>query len=1251
MSNVRRVYVEKKSAFAVKARELKHEIKHYLGISTVTAVRELIRYDVENISDEVFEKACKTVFAEPPVDDLYLEKFDVAEGARVFSVEFLPGQFDQRADSAVQCVQFLDENAAPIIRSATTYVIEGNVTDAEFEAIKHHCINPVDSRETGLEKPETLVTVFPDPEDVKIFDGFKDMAEADLKELYASLNLAMTFKDFQHIQNYFRNEEKRDPSMTEIRVLDTYWSDHCRHTTFSTELTSVKFDEGDYKTPIEKTYKEYLDAHKDMYKGRDDKFVCLMDLALMAMKKLKAEGKLADQEESDEINACSIVVPVDVDGKEEEWLINFKNETHNHPTEIEPFGGAATCLGGAIRDPLSGRTYVYQAMRVTGAADPTVSVKETLKGKLPQKKLVRSAAHGYSSYGNQIGLATGAVKEIYHPDYVAKRMEIGAVMGAAPRRAVIRENSDPGDIIILLGGRTGRDGIGGATGSSKVHTEASIEVCGAEVQKGNAPTERKIQRMFRREEVSHIIKKCNDFGAGGVSVAIGELAPGLQIDLDKVPKKYAGLDGTEIAISESQERMAVVVDPKDVDTFLKFANEENLEAIPVAVVTEEPRLVLNWRGKEIVNISRAFLDTNGAHQETSVEVEIPSKDGNLFEERPDVTDVKKKWMDTLADLNVCSQKGLVEMFDGSIGAGSVFMPHGGKYQLTETQSMVAKVPVQNGKTETVTMMSYGFDPYLSSWSPYHGAAYAVTESVAKIVATGGDYKKIRFTFQEYFRRMTEDPKRWSQPFSALLGAYAAQIGFGLPSIGGKDSMSGTFNDIDVPPTLVSFAVDVAKVKDVITPELKKAGSKLVWLRAPKDSYDLPDYPALMEQYDKLHQDIQAGRVISAYALDRHGIAAAVSKMAFGNGMGVKIEHNLDPRDFFAPAFGDIICEVPDGKVGELAITYTVIGEVTDNAKFTYGDTEITLKEALSTWEGTLENVFKTAAGTEDVKADDGSLYKADSIYVCKHKVAKPRVFIPVFPGTNCEYDSTRAFERAGAEVDVKVFKNLTAEDIHDSVELFEKAIDQAQMIMFPGGFSAGDEPDGSAKFFATAFQNEKIKEAVMKLLNERDGLALGICNGFQALIKLGLVPYGEICGQKEDSPTLTYNTIGRHVSKMVYTKVVSNKSPWLQKAQLGGVYCNPASHGEGRFVANDEWLKKLKENGQIATEYVPVDETGYEGEFNVNGSYMNIEGITSPDGRVLGKMAHSERRDAGVAVNIYGEQDIKIFESGVEYFR
>ena len=858
MSNVRRVYVEKKPAYAVQAKELKHEISSYLGIKSATNVRVLIRYDVENISDEVFEKACRTVFAEPPVDDLYFEKFEAAEDAKIFSVEYLPGQFDQRADSAVQCVQFLDGDSQPIIRSATTYVIEGNVTAEEFEAIKHHCINPVDSRETGLEKPETLVTVFPEPEDVKIFDGFKDMPEADLKVLYDSLNLAMTFKDFQHIQNYFKNEEKRDPSMTEIRVLDTYWSDHCRHTTFSTELTDVKFDEGDYKEPIVKTYEKYLADREVLYKDRDDKFVCLMDLALMAMKKLKSEGKLADQEESDEINACSIVVPVDVDGKEEEWLINFKNETHNHPTEIEPFGGAATCLGGAIRDPLSGRTYVYQAMRVTGAADPTVSVKETLKGKLPQKKLVRGAAHGYSSYGNQIGLATGYVKEVYHPDYVAKRMEIGAVMGAAPRRAVQRLTSDPGDIIILLGGRTGRDGIGGATGSSKVHTEASIEVCGAEVQKGNAPTERKIQRMFRRPEVSRLIKKCNDFGAGGVSVAIGELADGLNIYLDKVPKKYAGLDGTEIAISESQERMAVVVDPKDVEEFLKYANEENLEAVEVAVVTESPRLVLIWRDKEIVNISRAFLDTNGAHQETDVKAEIPSQENKYFT-KPEVTDVKEKWLSMLADLNCCSQKGLVEMFDSSIGAGSVLMPYGGKYQLTETQAMVAKLPVLEGKTDTVTMMSYGFDPYLSSWSPYHGAIYAVIESVSRIVAGGGDFSKIRFTFQEYFRRMTEDPARWSQPFLALLGAYDAQLGFGLPSIGGKDSMSGTFNEIDVPPTLVSFAVDVASDKTMITPELKKAGNKLVLLKIERDAYDLPDYEKIMDQYHKFFKMLkQAG---------------------------------------------------------------------------------------------------------------------------------------------------------------------------------------------------------------------------------------------------------------------------------------------------------------------------------------------------------------------------------------------------------
>ncbi len=1255
MGKVRRVYVEKKEGFGVQAQELGNEIRSYLGIRDVENVRVLIRYDVENISDETFQKACRGVFAEPPVDTLYEEEFPVSDTCRVFSVEYLPGQFDQRADSAVQCVQFINEDEQPVIRTATTYVIQGRdgvIPEEEFERIKTHCINPVDSRETGLEKPETLVEDYDEPEDVKIFDGFRDMEESDFKELYDSLGLAMTFKDFLHIRTYFKEEEDRDPTMTEIRVLDTYWSDHCRHTTFSTELTEVSFGEGDYREPMEETYRQYLADHSEIFQGREDKFVCLMDLALMAMRKLKREGKLTDQEESDEINACSIVVPVKVDGVEEEWLVNFKNETHNHPTEIEPFGGAATCLGGAIRDPLSGRTYVYQAMRVTGAADPTVSVNDTMKGKLPQKKLVREAAHGYSSYGNQIGLATGAVKEIYHPNYVAKRMEIGAVLGAAPRRSVIRETSDPGDIIILLGGRTGRDGCGGATGSSKVHTEESTSTCGAEVQKGNPPTERKIQRLFRREEVSRLIKKCNDFGAGGVSVAIGELADGLRVDLDKVPKKYAGLDGTEIAISESQERMAVVVDPKDVDAFMGYAAEENLESTCVAVVTEEPRLVLSWRGRVIVNLSRAFLDTNGAHQETKVAVDIPGRKDSILV-REDVGDVKEQWMSVLKDLNVCSQKGLVEMFDGSIGAASVFMPHGGKYQMTETQAMVAKLPVLSGDCDTVTMMSYGFDPCLSTWSPFHGAIYAVTESVAKIVAAGGDYRKIRFTFQEYFRRMTEDPHRWSQPFAALLGAYHAQLGFGLPSIGGKDSMSGTFEDIDVPPTLVSFAVDVAQEKDIITPELKRAGSKLVWLRMMTDEYDIPVYDQVMEQYGKFTQDIRSGRILSAYVSDRHGIVAAVSKMAFGNRMGVKIEHNVDERDLFAPAFGDIIAEVPADKVGELGITYTVIGEVTDDAVFSYRNVKIAVSDALEAWKGTLEKVFPTNSNAEGQgeKIERG-LYDTKDVHICTHKIAVPTVFIPVFPGTNCEYDSARAFERAGAKTIVQVFRNMSAEDIRDSVSIFEKAIGQSQMIMFPGGFSAGDEPDGSAKFFATAFQNAKMKEAVERLLNERDGLVLGICNGFQTLVKLGLVPGGEITGQNEDSPTLTYNTIGRHISKMVYTKVVTNKSPWLQKAEHGGVYTNPASHGEGRFVAKQEWLDRLFANGQVATQYCdPEGTVSMDEEWNVNGSYCAIEGITSPDGRVLGKMAHSERRGRSVALNIYGEQDLQIFESGVAYFK
>lgn len=1256
--SVRRIFVEKKPAYAVKAGELREELENYLGIHNVKNVRVLIRYDIENLSEETYKKALVTIFSEPPVDLVYEEEFTRNPGDLVFSVEYLPGQFDQRADSAEQCVKLLKEDEEPVIRSATTYVVTAPLTAEQEEAIKSFCINPVDSRQADEEKPETLVTEFEVPEDILYFDGFADSSEEELKALYGTLNLAMTFKDFLHIQNYYKKEEHRDPSVTEIRVLDTYWSDHCRHTTFSTELKNVSFTDGDYREPMEETYKQYLADREVIYKGRDDKYVCLMDLALMAMKKLRSEGKLQDMEVSDEINACSIVVPVEIDGATEEWLVNFKNETHNHPTEIEPFGGAATCLGGAIRDPLSGRTYVYQAMRVTGAADPTRPLGETLKGKLPQRKIVNSAAQGYSSYGNQIGLATGYVKEIYHPGYVAKRMEIGAVMGAAPRKDVIRETSDPGDIIILLGGRTGRDGIGGATGSSKVHTTSSIEVCGAEVQKGNAPTERKIQRMFRRPEVSRIIKKCNDFGAGGVSVAIGELAAGLKIDLDKVPKKYAGLDGTEIAISESQERMAVVVDPKDVDQFLGYAAEENLEAVTVAVVTEEPRLKMDWRGKTIVDLSRAFLDTNGAHQEADVTLEVPGRAGNLFD-KADVADVREKWLGMLSDLNVCSQKGLVERFDGSIGAGSVFMPYGGRYQLTETQAMVAKLPVLKGHTDTVTMMSYGFDPRLSSWSPYHGAVYAVVSSVAKIVAAGGDYSRIRFTFQEYFRRMNENPSRWSQPFSALLGAYSAQLGFGLPSIGGKDSMSGTFDtedgEINVPPTLVSFAVDVNSHKNVITPEFKRPGSKIVVFRIAKNQYDLPDYSQVMDGYGKIFEDIKAGRIISAYAVEGNGLAEAVSKMAFGNKLGVKIEHNVDPRDFFAAAWGDIVCEVPDGMVGQLSISYTVIGEVTDRGTFEYGNVTISMEEALDAWMTPLEDVFPTAAGREargEEAALEEKLYHSGAVYVCDHKIGQPTVFIPVFPGTNCEYDSRKAFERAGAKVITKVFKNLDAADIRDSVDAFERSIDQAQIIMFPGGFSAGDEPDGSAKFFATAFQNAKIKDAVMKLVSERDGLALGICNGFQALVKLGLVPNGEITGQTADSPTLTYNTVGRHISKMVYTRVVSNKSPWLQKAVLGNVYANPASHGEGRFVANDAWIQKLFANGQVATQYCDLDgNVTMDEEWNVNGSYAAIEGITSPDGRILGKMAHSERRDCGVAMNIYGEQDIRIFESGVEYFK
>ena len=1247
---VRRIYVEKKKAYAVRAVELFENIKTYLGISDIAGVRVLVRYDIENLDDKTFSEARGTIFSEPPLDELYEETFPKEAGDTVFSAEYLPGQFDQRADSAVQCVQLIDKDAAPVIRTATTYVLSGKLSAQEIEAVKHFCINPVDSRECAEEKPETLTQNYPAPDDVKTVEGFTSMPEDDFRALYASFGLAMTYEDFLEIRHYFESE-KRNPTVTEIRVLDTYWSDHCRHTTFQTELTKVSFLDGDFRERLTKTYERYRRDHEDLLGGRSDKFICLMDLALMGMRRLKKDGKLTDQEETDEINACSVVVPITVDGKEEEWLVNFKNETHNHPTEIEPFGGAATCLGGAIRDPLSGRTYVYQAMRITGAADPTRPLGETLSGKLPQRKIVREAAHGYSSYGNQVGLATGYVKEIYHPDYVAKRMELGAVMAAAPKKNVVRMSSDPGDVIVLLGGRTGRDGIGGATGSSKIHTTASIESCGAEVQKGNAPTERKIQHMFRRPEVSLLIKKCNDFGAGGVAVAIGELAPGLTVDLDKVPLKYAGLDGTEIAISESQERMACVLDPKDVDAFLRYAEEENLEATPVAVVTAEPRLVLNWRGKAIVDLSRAFLDTNGAHLTAEVEVELPKRSENPFGYAAGES-VRDKWLNVLGDLNVCSQKGLVEMFDASIGAGTVTMPYGGKYQLTETQSMIAKIPLLKGHTDAATVMSYGFDPYLSSWSPYHGAVYAVCDSVAKVAAVGGDIDKIHLTFQEFFRRMDDNkPERWSQPFAALLGAYEAQLELGLASIGGKDSMSGTFNEIDVPPTLVSFAVDVASVKDIITPELKAAGNRLVLLTVKRDGDLLPDYEDLRAQYRALTEDIKAKRVLSAYVLERHGAAEAVTKMALGNGLGVKLADSVSEETLFAPGWCNLLLEVPAEALGKLSCRTELFGEVTATPVLSYRGTEISLAEAEKAWTGTLEEVFPTRV-TEGGEILDRPLYHAASVAVCGHKIGTPRVFIPVFPGTNCEYDSARAFEEVGAVTSAPIFRNQNAEDIAASVEAYRNEIRNAQIVMFPGGFSAGDEPDGSAKFFAQVFRNEVVKEELLKLLNERDGLVLGICNGFQALIKLGLLPDANIKEQAPDAPTLAMNRIGRHLSRVVNLKVVSDKSPWLRKAELGGVYANVISHGEGRFVAPQETIEALFRAGQVATQYCDLEGRVSTDElWTPNGSYAAIEGITSQDGRIYGKMAHPERIGEHINKNIPLRQDLGIFAAGVAYFR
>ena len=1248
--SVRRIYVEKRQDYAVKAKELKDELKTYLGIGGIDSIRILIRYDMENISDEIYKKALVNVFSEPPVDNYYEEKIELAKEDRVFTVEYMPGQFDQRADSAVQCIKLLESDVEVLVKNATTYVVRGHISDDEFEQIKAYCVNPVDSRIAGEEKPDNLFAEFETPADVEYLKDFYTMSLGDFKNLYKSLSLAMSYADFLYIREYFEKEEKRDPSITEIRVLDTYWSDHCRHTTFLTELKQIEFEDGFYADAIKESYKEYLKDREEVFEKPEERAVSLMDLALMAMRKLKKEGLLKELEESEEINACSIVVPAYVDGVKEEWLINFKNETHNHPTEIEPFGGAATCLGGAIRDPLSGRTYVYQGMRITGAADPRKPIEGTLKGKLPQRKIVTTAASGYSSYGNQIGLATGYVKEIYHPSYVAKRMEIGAVIAANKKENMIKCSPSVGDSIILLGGRTGRDGCGGATGSSKAHTGSSMSECGAEVQKGNAPTERKIQRLFRRKEVSLLIKKCNDFGAGGVSVAIGELAEGLSIDLDKVPKKYAGLDGTEIAISESQERMAVVISPENVEKFLAYAKEENLEAVEVAKVESEKRLVMSWRGKNIVDISRAFLDTNGARQEADVCVCMPDKDSNIFV-KPEVADIKKAWLEMLKDLNSSSQKGLVEMFDSTVGGKSVYMPYGGKYMLSETQSMVAKLPLVDKDSDFVTVMSYGFDPYMAQWSPYHSAAYAVLDSVAKVVAAGGDYSKIYLSFQEYFKKLGTEAKRWGEPFAALLGAYSAQKGLSLAAIGGKDSMSGSFNDLDVVPTLVSFAVATGNVEDIISPELKNKGSKLILIDIAKDKYDMPDYADVKETYAKVHDDIKNKRIISAYALNRFGIAQAVSYMAFGNKLGVRLEHNLDERELFAPRFGSLIAEVKEGELGKLNCSYTVIGEVNKEGFIEYADTKIDLEEAIAAWQETLEPVFPSSAKEIADKKIEVKLFEAPTVHICDKKCVKPQVIIPVMPGTNCEDDAERAFVRAGASVSSMVFRNSSPEDVRESVKELAEAISKSNILMLPGGFSAGDEPDGSAKFFATVFRNELIKREVEKLLKDRDGLVLGICNGFQTLIKLGLITDGVIKDQDEHSPTLTMNSIGKHISTMGYIKVMSNLSPWLRKAELGSVYANPASHGEGRFVAQSKDIEKFIANGQIATMYADLDLSPNIGDnYNFNGSYMAVEGMSSPDGKVFGKMLHSERIGRGVAINVYGEQDMKIFESGVEYF-
>lgn len=1257
--SVKRIYVEKRQGFFdIEAQALCADLIESFGLHKLKAVRIINRYDIEGISDVEYRKARGIVFSEPMVDVVYDGVLPDFPNSRMFAVEYLPGQYDQTADSAAQCVQLLTQKERPVIATARVIVLVGEVTDEEAEKIKQYCINAVESREAALEKPRTLNLSAEPPADVEILTGFIQMTEAELKAFMEERGFAMSFKDLKFCQSYFRNQEKRDPSITEIKVIDTYWSDHCRHTTFMTRIEAVEFEQGHFISPIEEAYQLYLKDRQEVY-GAKERDVSLMDIAVIGMKLLRKMGKLEDLDVSEEINACSIVVNAEIDGKDEEWLVMFKNETHNHPTEIEPFGGAATCLGGAIRDPLSGRSYVYQAMRVTGSADPRASLLEAMPGKLPQKKITLGAASGYSSYGNQIGLATGQVAEVYHEKFVAKRLEVGAVIAAAPKCNVVREVPAAGDVIVLVGGKTGRDGCGGATGSSKEHTEESLANCGAEVQKGNAPTERKIQRLFRNPKVSRMIKRCNDFGAGGVSVAIGELTDGLVIDLDAVPKKYEGLDGTELAISESQERMAVVIEKRRLEDFIRFADAENLEATVVARVTGDKRLKMLWRGKEIVDLSRVFLDSNGVKQTVGVKVTAPESDQNYLRRMPqavedNLTDLESAWLENLKDLNVCSQKGLVERFDSSVGAGTVLMPFGGKFQKTPAEGMVAKLPVLKGETNTATAMTYGFNPYLMEWSPFHGAVYAVVEAVAKIVALGGKYDTVRLTLQEYFEKLGEDSVKWGKPFSALLGALHAQHAFGIPAIGGKDSMSGTFKDISVPPSLVAFAVDVMKANCAVSPEFKWSDSNVVVLPAARDAYDLPDFAVLKRNFAKVSELIAEGKVRAAQSVRVGGIAAAVSKMAMGNGIGFTFSEKTTAKELFMSDYGTMILELADKADPErdLAdVEYYELGRTAEKPNIIFGDAIVSIAKIEKAYEGTLEKIFPTKT-RENIKKVRFVPHVAAHQSTARVKYAKPRIFIPVFPGTNCEYDSARAFEKAGGVVETCVIRNLTPQAVEESVRALVQGIAKSQIVMLPGGFSAGDEPNGSGKFIATMLRNPRIADVITTLLRRRDGLMLGICNGFQALIKLGILPFGEISDMTIDCPTLTQNQIGRHISCMVNTKVVSNISPWLSLTKVGDVHSIAVSHGEGRFVASPEVIAKLRAKGQIATQY--VDYAGNPSlniPFNPNGSTEAIESITSPDGRVLGKMGHSERIGESVCKNVPGEKDQRLFEAGVQYYR